>query len=263
MKTPVSPIPPRRSGRFARPAPALFAVAAGGVLMVAASLLLARGAGAGGLSALFQASLVYGLAAAGILIGAGRGAVSDRFGPANWITLGRTTLVCALAGVVGAGLDGGAGWLLASVGLFAFALDGLDGWVARRTGTSSEFGARFDREIDSLFGLVLALLVADLREIGPWVLLIGLLRYAFVAGRAIWPWLATALPPSRRRKAIFFAQVTLLLACMPPVVGPALATTLAAAALFAVGLSFAIDIRWLHRHAASGPSRCKGPRADP
>ena len=39
------------------------------------------------------------------------------------------------------------------------ALDGVDGWLARRRGMSSAFGARFDMEIDALLVQVLAILV--------------------------------------------------------------------------------------------------------
>ena len=38
------------------------------------------------------------------------------------------------------------------------ALDGVDGWLARRSGIASAFGARFDMEIDALLILVLAVL---------------------------------------------------------------------------------------------------------
>jgi phosphatidylglycerophosphate synthase len=40
------------------------------------------------------------------------------------------------------------------------ALDGLDGWLARRFGLASAYGARFDMEVDGFLILVLALLVA-------------------------------------------------------------------------------------------------------
>ena len=38
----------------------------------------------------------------------------------------------------------------------ALALDGVDGQVARRTGTASELGARFDMEVDAFLILVLS-----------------------------------------------------------------------------------------------------------
>ena len=63
----------------------------------------------------------------------------------------------------------------------ALALDYVDGYVARRTGTESTLGARWDGEVDAFLILVLAVYVAP--SAGAWVLLIGLARYAFlVAG---------------------------------------------------------------------------------
>jgi phosphatidylglycerophosphate synthase len=218
-------------------------------LTLGLAFFVSRATGSG-LAAVGQAGLLYLLIAIGILIGIGRHAPSARFGPADWITLGRATLVCALAGLIGSEAPGGLGWVPTSIGAVVLVLDGLDGWVARRTGTSSAFGACFDREVDTLFVLVLGIVVVDAGTAGVWVLLTGGLRYAFVAGCAIWPWLAADLPPSRRRKTIFGVQVLLLLACLAPVVGQALGTVLAATAVGLVAMSFAIDIRWLYRAAA-------------
>ena len=47
--------------------------------------------------------------------------------------------------------------LLSSV---ALALDGVDGWVARRTRTVSALGARFDMEVDAFLVLMLSVHVA-------------------------------------------------------------------------------------------------------
>ena len=69
--------------------------------------------------------------------------------------------------------------LLVRLAAVALALDAVDGWVARRTGTVSELGARFDMEADAFLILVLSGFVAD--SLGGWVLAIGLMRYAFVA----------------------------------------------------------------------------------
>ena len=69
----------------------------------------------------------------------------------------------------------------------ALALDAVDGWVARRTGTVSALGARFDMEVDAFLILVLSGYVAP--TLGGWVLAIGLMRYAFVAAGWVLPWL--------------------------------------------------------------------------
>ncbi len=89
----------------------------------------------------------------------------------------------------------------------AAALDGVDGWIARRTRTASAFGARFDMETDALLILVLSALVWRSGKAGAWVLASGLMRYAFVAAATIWPWMQEPLEPSRRRQAVCVVQV--------------------------------------------------------
>ena len=70
--------------------------------------------------------------------------------------------------------------LLASV---ALALDAVDGRVARRTGTVSALGGRFDMEVDAFLILVLSVQVA--RDHGLWVLVIGAARYLLAGGRLV------------------------------------------------------------------------------
>lgn len=176
----------------------------------------------------------------------------DGFGPANWVTLSRAGLVCVLLGLTGAAASDGVRWTAAAIGLGAFALDGIDGWIARRTGTVSAFGAAFDREVDALFVLVLALLAMHLADLGPWVLAAGLLRYAFVAARWAWPWLGAGLPARWRRKAAFGVSVMLLLAALMPPAAP-VAFPLAGAALAVLAASFAADVLWLYRQEPGAP----------
>jgi phosphatidylglycerophosphate synthase len=127
-------------------------------------------------------------------------------GPANRVTLLRAVLVLAVAWVsiderVPARVP-----VLVLVGLasVALVLDGVDGWVARRTGTSSAFGARFDMEVDAFLILVLSLYVA--RSAGWWVLLIGAARYGFVAAGSVLPWLRGAAPPRPWCKVVAVVQ---------------------------------------------------------
>lgn len=66
-------------------------------------------------------------------------------------------------------------------GLILFAMDGVDGWIARRTGLTGEFGEFIDKESDAFFMLMLCLLLYRLPDgFGPWILLPGLMRYLFV-----------------------------------------------------------------------------------
>ncbi|MEZ5583441.1 MAG: CDP-alcohol phosphatidyltransferase family protein [Candidatus Competibacteraceae bacterium] len=72
-------------------------------------------------------------------------------------------------------------WLMILIAISVVLLDGVDGWLARRSNTVSDFGARFDMETDALLIAVLALLVWRLDKVGVWILLAGALRYLFVA----------------------------------------------------------------------------------
>ncbi|MET0287173.1 MAG: CDP-alcohol phosphatidyltransferase family protein [Polyangiales bacterium] len=78
-------------------------------------------------------------------------------------------------------------WLQAALVVLVFVIDGLDGLLARRLHATSAQGAHFDMEADGYFVLVVCALLTE--RVGAWVLLGGLLRYAFV--------LATWLVPSR------------------------------------------------------------------
>jgi phosphatidylglycerophosphate synthase len=224
------------------PAGARAAVAAVGAAIAGAGLALGLPA-AGAAAAL----ALYGAAAGLVLAGAAEHA-HDRFGLANAVTLGRLGGACLLAGFLAApgALAGDGGWIAAGAAAL-LALDGVDGWAARRQGLASEFGARFDMETDALTILVLAALALALEKAGPWVLALGAMRYAFVLAGAGWPRLARPLPPSWRRKAVCVAQLAVLTALMAPPVGPPLSAALAAAALVALVWSFAVDLRWLLR----------------
>lgn len=167
-------------------------------------------------------------------------------GPANRVTLVRAVLampVLALA-TVPAELGVAARWWVIVLATVSFLLDGVDGRVARRTGTQSAFGARFDMELDAALLMALSLLVWESGRVGPWVLLIGLMRYAFVAAGWIWPVLTRELPPSRRRKVVCVVQGVVLLVALGPVIPAWMAVTASAGGLVALAYSFAADVRW-------------------
>ena len=175
-----------------------------------------------------------------------------RFGPANIVTLVRAGIAALLAGLPGtSALPSTLGWLLAALAGLALILDGVDGWLARRSGLASPFGARFDMEVDAFFILVLAVLVWQLDQAGPWVILSGALRYAFVALGQGWPWLNQPLPPRRRRQTICVMQTAVLAVCLIPALTPPLTTGLAAGALGLLTISFAVDSVWLWRRRQS------------
>lgn len=61
-----------------------------------------------------------------------------------------------------------------------FCLDGLDGFLARRTHSESRFGALYDAEVDASFSMLLTWAVFQLGHAGAWVLIGGLLRFVYV-----------------------------------------------------------------------------------
>ncbi len=173
-------------------------------------------------------------------------------GAANRVTLLRSIgVLFVLAAIPYPGLAADQAWPLATVSLLVLILDGLDGWVARRTGTISDFGARFDMELDAALIMGLAVLLVVLERAGVWVLAIGLIRYGFVLAGLVWPWLQAPLPPSFRRQLICVWQVSALLACLPPVLPIWAIHTSLAVALGLLSASFIIDILWLQRHASA------------
>lgn len=97
------------------------------------------------------------------------------FGVPNAITAGRMSLVAVLGG-----LSPQAGVWSAALAMVIFALDGLDGWFARKLNQQSEFGAAFDMEVDAYFVAVLSLGLWRMDVAGLWIVLPAILRYVWV-----------------------------------------------------------------------------------
>ena len=135
-------------------------------------------------------------------------------------------------------------WWVILLATVVMILDGVDGRIARRTGTQSVFGARFDMELDAALILALSVLVWAGGRAGAWCLLIGLMRYLFVAASWLWPALGAELPESYRRKVVCVLQGVVLLVALGPIIPGAVATAVVAAGLAALIYSFAVDIRW-------------------
>lgn len=172
-----------------------------------------------------------------------------RFGPANRVTLIRAMMIALLAGLVGlpGELLSGQAWPIAGIALAAAVLDGVDGWVARRSGSASRFGARFDMELDGVLILVLSVLVWQLGKAGVWILAAGALRYLFIACQALWPVLARPLVPSRRRQTVCALQTLALVLALAPVVPAEVAAPVVATGLALLSYSFGYDTLWLLR----------------
>ncbi|MBR2514328.1 MAG: CDP-alcohol phosphatidyltransferase family protein [Halomonas sp.] len=171
-----------------------------------------------------------------------------QLGWANRVTLARAALVAVVAG----GLVGDAFivalWQWLAIAVIALALDGLDGWIARRTQSHSAFGARFDMELDALLIMLLCVGLLKLAPtIGAWVLIIGGIRYLFVAASWLLPWLGKPLFASFRRKAVCVWQVVALLLALTPLTSSLAASLFALSALITLVYSFGFDVWWLYK----------------
>ncbi|MFG2510726.1 CDP-alcohol phosphatidyltransferase family protein [Streptomyces sp. NPDC048584] len=173
------------------------------------------------------------------------------FGAANRVTLGRATLVGGVTALVAEAFqDSPPVSLFVGLTAVALILDGVDGKVARRTGTSTPLGARFDMEVDAFLILVLSVYVS--MAMGPWVLLIGGMRYVFVAAARVWPWLTAPLPPSTARKTVAALQGVLLLVAGAALLPHAVNVGVVALALGLLLWSFGRDVLWLWRTSRVG-----------
>lgn len=220
---------------------------AGGAALVAASQALWAEAPAAARALPLGA---YALASAAIGAGLLQGYPHRRLGACNMVTHARATLVALLLAPLAAPwlLDHPArGWAAFALAALALALDGVDGWLARRSRLASRFGARFDVEVDAGLALLLALLAWRGGQAGAWVLLLGLPRYAFVGAGRLAPWLRAPLPERWSRKAVCALQIGALVALLAPPAGPPWTGLLAGAALAPLLWSFAVDVLWLWR----------------
>ncbi|MEP6815966.1 MAG: CDP-alcohol phosphatidyltransferase family protein [Marmoricola sp.] len=209
---------------------------------------------------LFGLDATVGLDLAGWVVGIACGAILstvlgwgldhlgvDGLGPADRVTLTRATLVCGVAALTTDSFGGPAPvTTLVALTVVALALDWVDGQVARRTGTESVLGARFDMEVDAFLILVLSVYVA--RSAGAWVLAIGAARYALLVSGWLFPWLRRTVPPRYWRKVVAAVQ-GVVLACVAADVLPPFREDIAlAGALVLLTESFARDVVWLwHR----------------
>lgn len=168
-------------------------------------------------------------------------------GPANRVTVGRAVLaipVLALSLFPGPLTATGAWWVIV-LSTVVLILDGVDGRVARRTGSESAFGARFDMELDAALIMALSVLVWSSGRAGAWVLLIGLMRYLFVMASWVVPSLSCELPKSRRRQTVCVVQGIALLVALGPIIPAPIALLAVAVSLGLLLYSFAVDVRLL------------------
>ena len=180
----------------------------------------------------------FGAASLAVLVAlrAGSWTPSGRFGVANAVTALRVALILVLAALPRIGPPAS----LLVVGIFA--LDGADGFLARRTGTISSFGANFDMETDALLVQVAVLRLAQAGRLGPWILLPGLYRYLYAMASSVLSGSRGDAPRSRLGRyafAVMVGSIALSLWPCEPIHG---AVAMAATAL--VTVSFARSTWW-------------------
>ena len=219
-----------------------------GLLFVAARVLGA----VFGLSLLFPAvaALVFAAKLVLALNAIDAGHPHARLGAANVVTLARGALVALLASLIREAPWESVAWLAVTLGTLVALLDGVDGYLARRSGLASEFGARFDMETDAFFILVLAAIVWTHGKADWWVLGAGGLRYVFVAAGWVLPWMRASLSPTLRGKWMAVMQMVGLLVALGPIIPQPLSGWVAGITLAGLVWSCGVDVGRLWRGRA-------------
>jgi len=214
--------------------------AAGAVLLLLASLLSP-------LSAAGWAAGVAYLIVSSALLSRGLGRrEAERFGAANAVTATRSMLIGVVTATIVSSLSQPVAPLfLVGIVIPTLALDAVDGWVARRTGSATPLGARFDMEADAF--LLLVLCAYDVRIVGAWILAIGLMRYAYVAAGWLLPWLAAPVPFRYWRKVVTAVCGIVLTAIATGALPSPVDVLIGAIALGLLIESFGRDVIWLAR----------------
>jgi phosphatidylglycerophosphate synthase len=167
-------------------------------------------------------------------------------GVANALTLARLLITFAVSLV-----SWRTPWHFALGAAVVLVLDGVDGWVARRLGEASVFGAYFDMETDAYLILMLCLVLYLAGGVGAWALIPGSLRYAFVVVRRLQGMKQMRERRSRFGRIAFLTlAVSLLLACVPGL--QSISAALVGVGLLVVSISFSEDFRALIQAARAG-----------
>jgi phosphatidylglycerophosphate synthase len=215
--------------------------AAGGTAALALTALVVPLSPAGWVAGLTQLVVSAALVSAGLARGR-----AERFGAGNAVTATRSALIGVVTALVVTSLSQPVPPpVLAAIVAPALALDAIDGWIARRTGSVTALGARFDMESDAFLMLVLS--VYDVRIVGGWILAIGLMRYAFVVAGRLFPWLRATVPFRYWRKVVAAACGITLAVIAAGLLPSPVDVLVGAAALGLLIESFGRDVVWLIR----------------
>lgn len=184
------------------------------------------------------------------------------FGVANAITTIRAGISCLIGGALFE-----AEWLMESrmilallgIAAVALCLDGIDGYIARRSRMNSDFGARYDMEVDAALILCLSILAFLFGKAGWWVMIIGGMRYVFVAAQYLDGRLRRALMSSLRRQTICVLQIVSLGIILLPAIQPPISTTIAVLSLATLSYSFGCDVVHLLRQTPTSSTFFERP----
>jgi CDP-diacylglycerol--glycerol-3-phosphate 3-phosphatidyltransferase len=141
-------------------------------------------------------------------------------GVGDYVTLVRAVLVAYVAGFVATRPEGTEAYLAVSAFLVAAGLDGVDGAVARRFGPTS-LGECLDVEVDGLATLVGVAVGVAHGWLPAAYVVVGLARYAFVAGvwlRRVLGMRLSGLSRSLTRNGISALQTGVVVGALAPFV---------------------------------------------
>lgn len=178
--------------------------------------------------------LLQGALLVGVYRRVGRADELKPFTVATGITVFRGGAIAVLAGFVVASPESHAAWVPAALYAAVAGLDAVDGAVARGTGTVTETGTRLDTETDALGLLVGAMAAIRLGMAPAAYLLVGLARYAFVAGVGWRRWRGKTvrpLPPSHLRRINAGVGMAVVIVLLAPLPGPTVSRMLALVAM--------------------------------
>jgi len=146
------------------------------------------------------------------------------FGPGLWVSAARLLLLSLLAGfLLIARPQERLAWLPFALALSFNLSDLFDGYLARRSGISTQLGAKLDLDLDGRGILVNSLLVIHYGQVGWWFGLVGLVRYIYVV--AVWLRRRFALPikplaANHLRRPFAGVQMGIATALLAPIFSP-------------------------------------------
>jgi phosphatidylglycerophosphate synthase len=171
----------------------------------------------------------------------------QQFGPANGVTTIRVMIVALIASLIGEPAGSRAAAAASTATAMMAVLDGVDGWLARRSRMVSAFGARFDMETDAALVMAMSVLIWQYGKAGAWALIGGMMRYLFVIAGWRLSWMARPLRPTRRARVITVCYTVGLSVGLAPFVHAPLSAIVVGLSTAALAWSFAVDVRRLWR----------------